>query len=530
MHLGGMAANAWRSAAAGALLLIAGIAGADAQSVASNTIETVTVTANRLKATEIKRDAPNVIEIQPVTEIQKLPDVNLAEALQRVPGISMESDSGEGRFVNIRGMDADLNGTAFDGVRFGPDDRMSAIVSYDYHEDWRGIDDMEEDYINEPPDKAYDDLQLRWYKYHRIRQGIGGGFTIDMSDNTALFVRAFHSGYTEYGMKHRLELNNLGDDGTGNEPIPSANGTFKVPDAQAQQIYTWSKEDVGNDLVEGGGHTEFAGGVLLDARLSWTRGTDRFPFNYGFTFTDPNNIPLVYNNRDAGHPFFAATDGTDLANGNNYPFDTGDNAPSNNSDDEAAGSTNLTVPLPIEGYDGELKFGASVRARIRRAIASDAVLLSNNSVLPDFGGTDQTYYNQTYAIGPMANLEELAALPIGRQIVDPSTYEHDRENVYAGYVQYGASFGALDALAGPRVENTNATYTANALNGDDQRIGLSVNPQSYTDFFPDVNLKYHVTDEFQVRAAFSTSIPRPGFNQISAAPSIDVPNLLVSDG
>ncbi len=593
--------------------------GANAQTTPSSKIETVTVTATRMKATEIKRAAPNVIEIQPVTEIQKLPDVNLAEALQRVPGISLESDSGEGRFVNIRGMDADLNGTSFDGVRltasnpsspqgggravafdafpsgimggveviksltpemdaeglggvvnllprtmpldrstlveasagggvetlrgspvwdgeftggvrFGPADKMTAILSYDYHEDWRGIDDIEEDYLNEPPDKTYDDLQLRWYKYHRVRQGIGGGFTYDVTDNTALFVRAFHSGYTEFGMKHRLELNNLGDNGTGNEPIPSANGTYTIPDAQAQQIYTFSKENVGNDLVEGGGHTEFAGGILFDMRLSWTRGTDKFPYNYGFTFTDPNPIALVYNNRDAGHPFFATTDGTDLANASLYPFDIGDNALSKNSDDETAGTVNVTVPLPIEGYDGQLKFGASVRARIRRAIASDAVLLPNNSVLSDFGGTDQIYYNQTYSIGPMGNLEEMAALPIGPQIIDPSTYEHDRENVYAGYAQYGISVGTLDALVGLRIEATNATYTANAVNGNDQLIGPSVNPQSYLDFFPDLNLKYHVTDDFQIRAAFSTSIARPGFDQITAARSVDVSNLVVSEG
>ena len=590
-----------------------------AQSAPTNPIETVTVTAKRLKTTEVKREAPNVIEIKPVTEIQKLPDVNLAEALQRIPGISLESDSGEGRFVNIRGMDADLNGTSFDGVRltasnpsspqgggravafdafpsgimggveviksltpdmdaeglggvvnllprtmpqdrqmlaeaslgsgietlrgspvwdgqvtggarFGPADDMSAILSYDYHADWRGIDDMEEDYLNEPPDKTYDDLQLRWYKYHRIRQGIGGGYTFDLTDRTELFVRAFESGYTEYAMKHRLELNNLGDNGMGGEPVPSANGTYTVPAAQAQQIYSWSREDVGNVLLEGGGRTTFADGVIADLRLSWTKGSDKFPFSYGFTFTDPNPIALVYNNRDAGHPFFATTDGTDLTLPGNYPFDTGDNGPSENSDDEAAGTSNVTIPLTLEGYDGFLKFGGSVRARIRRAIASDGVLLPSNTTLADFASGNQIYYNNTYSIGPMANLQDLAQLPIGPQVVDPSTYEHDRENVYAGYAEYGITYGQLDALAGVRVESTNALYTANVVDGNDNLIGMSANPQTYTNIFPDVNLKYRANDDFQVRVAFSGSIARPGFNQITAARSVDVPNLVVSEG
>src|SRR5215469_3563222 len=107
--------RALQSSAVIALALSGALNNAQAQSNGSQ-VETVTVTANRLQAQEVKRQAPNVIEVQPYTEMRKLPDVNLAEALQRIPGISMESDTGEGRFINIRGMDADLNGTTFDGV------------------------------------------------------------------------------------------------------------------------------------------------------------------------------------------------------------------------------------------------------------------------------------------------------------------------------------------------------------------------------------------------------------------------------
>ena len=75
--------------------------------------ENVTVvpsaTTTRAAALEMKQEAPNIIEVQPLSETIKLPDVNLAEALQRIPGISLETDSGEGRFINIRGLDSDLN-------------------------------------------------------------------------------------------------------------------------------------------------------------------------------------------------------------------------------------------------------------------------------------------------------------------------------------------------------------------------------------------------------------------------------------
>jgi outer membrane receptor for ferrienterochelin and colicin len=65
--------------------------------------ETVTpsATTTRAAALEEKKQAPNIVDVQPLSEIVKLPDINTAEALQRIPGISLETDSGEGRFINV---------------------------------------------------------------------------------------------------------------------------------------------------------------------------------------------------------------------------------------------------------------------------------------------------------------------------------------------------------------------------------------------------------------------------------------------
>lgn len=77
------------------------------------------------QARAMQKNAPNLILVQPAAEIEKLPDVNAGEAVRRLPGISLETDTGEGRFVNIRGIDADLNSTTFDGVRLLPTNTAS---------------------------------------------------------------------------------------------------------------------------------------------------------------------------------------------------------------------------------------------------------------------------------------------------------------------------------------------------------------------------------------------------------------------
>jgi TonB-dependent receptor len=76
----------------------------------------VTAPRDESKARETQRTAPNVINVQSAEAIAKYPDFNAAEALSRIPGISLSSDTGEGRFVNIRGIDGNLNGATYGGV------------------------------------------------------------------------------------------------------------------------------------------------------------------------------------------------------------------------------------------------------------------------------------------------------------------------------------------------------------------------------------------------------------------------------
>lgn len=78
----------------------------------------IVVTAPRQEETarETQKVAPVLVNIQAIETIKKYPDFNSAEALGRIPGISLSTDTGEGRFVNIRGIDSNLNGATYGGV------------------------------------------------------------------------------------------------------------------------------------------------------------------------------------------------------------------------------------------------------------------------------------------------------------------------------------------------------------------------------------------------------------------------------
>ncbi len=75
-----------------------------------------------------EQSAVNNINVLSADAIGQFPDDNVAEALQRVSGLSLERDQGEGRFVTIRGANAEFNTTTINGLRIpGPEDDTRAV-------------------------------------------------------------------------------------------------------------------------------------------------------------------------------------------------------------------------------------------------------------------------------------------------------------------------------------------------------------------------------------------------------------------
>ena len=56
------------------------------------------------QAAQVKRDAPQVMDVITAEDVGKLPDANVAEALQRVTGVQITRVFGEGQSVSVRGL------------------------------------------------------------------------------------------------------------------------------------------------------------------------------------------------------------------------------------------------------------------------------------------------------------------------------------------------------------------------------------------------------------------------------------------
>src|SRR6478736_2580418 len=99
------------SAAAMAQEASAAAAGNDPAATATpqepvETLDAVMVTGYRAsleKALEIKRSEAGVVDAIVAEDVADFPDLNLAESLQRIPGVSITRDAGEGRNISVRG-------------------------------------------------------------------------------------------------------------------------------------------------------------------------------------------------------------------------------------------------------------------------------------------------------------------------------------------------------------------------------------------------------------------------------------------
>jgi len=80
----------------------------------------VLVTAERAsgEAEAVNREltADNIVQVLPAEVIRSLPNANMADALGRLPSVTIERDEGEGKYVQVRGTEPRLTNTTIDGV------------------------------------------------------------------------------------------------------------------------------------------------------------------------------------------------------------------------------------------------------------------------------------------------------------------------------------------------------------------------------------------------------------------------------
>jgi len=97
--------------------------------------ESVIVTAARAsaeaEAINVERAADNLLQVVPNEIMTSLPNANLADALGRLPSVTLERDEGEGKYVQVRSTEPRLTNTTVDGVNLPSEEPGVRQIKFD---------------------------------------------------------------------------------------------------------------------------------------------------------------------------------------------------------------------------------------------------------------------------------------------------------------------------------------------------------------------------------------------------------------
>ncbi len=550
------------------------------------------------KALNKQRSADNIITAVSSDAIGQFPDTNVSEALQRLPGLSIERDQGEGRYVRVRGMSPDYNAVTINGVGVpGPDADRRAVAldvipsdllenlivtksltpdmdanslgssidvqslsafdrdgmfyqftlesSYDENTEETspkiaatasnqfslgddednlgvafGISSFKRDFGSdnvetggawnfEDGEARLEEMEQRDYRITRERSGITLNLDYKPNADTDLYWRNLYSEYTdsEIRLANVIEF----EDAIAEGEIGTAEVQRELKDrVETQKILSTSV----------GGQTRLDNWIL-DYRIAYSKSSEDEPQNIaGAVFAIDDDViadeafDLSYTNTNK----MLISAPVEYYQSVSYRLDEVELGSTNTNDESTAVNLDFTRDLELGSNPAQLKFGVKHSQRekdndVNIWIAEDFV---GETSLSAFSGNQVDYQlgqfgNNIHASQVKAAIEDAEEDEVESSIGDYLV----NEDTSAAYIMGRVDINSWRILTGVRYENTDFTADGFSYNSEEDEITAQNFSNSDDYFLPALHLRYTLNDKTQLRAAWTNSVVRPGFAQLS---------------
>ncbi|MBX8486866.1 TonB-dependent receptor [Pseudomonas cichorii] len=196
-------------------------------------VEVVGQAASIDQALKEQRSSDSIKSVVHADGVAQLPDQNVAEAVQRLPGISVERDQGEGRFVTVRGLAPDLNSVTINGTLVpAPESGRRAVA------------------LDVLPSELVQSLSvIKTLTPDMDANSLGG--TVDVQSLSAFDHKGlFYTGSSEASYDKNTSQTSPKFSGAASNRFSLGDGIDNFGVAAA---LSWQKRDFGSDNVETGG-------------------------------------------------------------------------------------------------------------------------------------------------------------------------------------------------------------------------------------------------------------------------------------
>ncbi|KFZ39033.1 hypothetical protein HR45_01145 [Shewanella mangrovi] len=549
-----------------------------------------------------QRNADNFITVSSADAIGEFPDSNAAESLQRMAGLSIERDQGEGRFVRVRGLSPDLNAVTYNGSTLPapesgtravaldviPSDLLESLTvtktltpdmdadslggsvdikslsafdkegrftkftaegSFDEHESAYG-NKLAATYSDRYALSGSDDdfgmalaasnalrkfgsdnvetggkwdigdsdllekVQMRDYQIERERLGLAANFDWRPNDNHNLYVRTLYSRFADQETRNAIATKfddglALGDD---NQAAEVSRELKHRKETQTIKSIVFGSDSHIDDWK-------------LSTQFGWSQAQEKNPNGIsGAAFEGEFDPGLSYNS--SRKPVLSGIDA--FYNPSEYELDAIEVESTKAKDRDYNGRFDISRNLYLSDTVLELKAGAKFSRRKKtneethwvyedldeQEIADDALLMSA------YAGTDVDYGLGDFgpSIKPDSIHQLLASLDKADNLDELESTINDyqiNENVNASYLMATSDWGDLRMVAGVRYEKTElsgAGWEYSEITDSYSERNVS---HDYDNILPSVQFRYGINSNLVLRAAWTNSLVRPTFEQVS---------------
>ena len=567
------------------------------------------------KALNQQKSADNIMNVIAKEQMQRFPDLNAAEVLQRVPAIAIERDQGEGRYVLVRGTEARLNAISVNGERIaspedeerfvgldvistnqiasievtkaltpdmdpdaiggsvnlvtksafdydrrtfnanvgggygdlkgdplwigefsfsdlaGEDKKFGYTISANIYDSNRGSANNEMNWedaedtsgVNIP--FALQDLELRDYTVERFRYGVSANAEYRPSIGNRYFISAMFNQRDDTEQRQRLTIK-PGDFVSATESIEGEVERELKDRTETQMIYNFT----------GGGENHFDA-FDMNYTVAYSFAEEKKPEEIDPNFVMDADADISLNLSDTDKPQYQITNleaGFEMDPAN-FVLDEISYENNKNSNSDMMGALNFVFPYSLAGYPAELKFGGKVH--MRNKTRKDNVWTyswdtdGENILMSEYyyaGNNTGEFQNGDYKeFGPLvdsdksrdffwANKDKAGKLKGEEDYVSKYGANYNVDETVTGlYAMTTHNIGDLMVLAGLRYEMSQFDYEAYELffdaDGEYDTHNEVTGKGDENHVLPNLQLKYAVAPNTNLRAAFTSSIARPNF-------------------
>lgn len=371
-------------------------------------------------------------------------------------------------------------------------------------------------------------IDMRQYHTHRQRSGAVANFDWRPNEDAKLFARLMRTEYKDSETRDRFMVK---FSKTGVVPASDAAGSFTG--AKAYHMLRVRSENTSTTTGSLGGEFKFDNDSDLRVEATVSRADKRDPNRNEWSFVQ-SKVSGTY---DLGGDPYMVTPNANASNPALYKPDFWEPESRRAVEDLVQARADYHMRFDDEDAS-ELKFGVKYVQRKKTNDANGESWGYNGGSLTlasvsssSIGGI----FDGRYTIGPVvdyglandyfdAHRDEFVENEDSTLSTSLAGDYRLEEKILAAYVMSEVNIGNLTIIPGVRVERTEGVYSGKgfALDGPVADPGFNNRvSNNYTDWFPGVNFRYQVGENWIFRAAATRAIGRPNYSTLAPFVSVE---------